>query len=126
MSECPGASLTVRILGGEEMGEAGARFSDDVGTAADEVVARLAPLGDVSWRKMFGGAAIFADGSMFALVDSDARLHLKANDSNRSRFERAGSVKHGRMPYYSVPSAVLNDDAALLEWARPSVAANAK
>lgn len=108
------------------MGDAGARFSKDVGEMADQVVAVLGPVGDVSWKKMFGGAGIFADGSMFALVDSDAQLHVKADESNRERFEAAGSARHGRMPYYAVPDAVLTDDDALLAWARASVAVNAK
>ena len=103
------------------VGESGARYSDDVGRFAEELVEALAPLGDLSWRKMFGGAGLFVDGSMFALVDSSARLHLKADDSNRARFEDAGSARHDRMPYYAVPDDVLDDDAALLSWAAASV-----
>ena len=104
------------------MGIKGARYSDDVGGYAAELVESLGELGDVSWKKMFGGAGIFIDGSMFALIDSDAQLHLKVDDSNRARFEAAGSEKHGRMPYYTAPADILEDGAALLEWARASAA----
>lgn len=104
------------------MGLKGARYSEQVGEFAAELVEELDSLGAVSWRKMFGGAGVFVDGSMFALIDSDARLHLKVDDSNRAQFEAAGSEKHGRMPYYSVPADVLEDDAVLLEWARGSAA----
>jgi len=102
------------------MGASGARYSDEVGGFAAELVESLSELGDVSWKKMFGGAGIFIGGSMFALVDSDAQLHLKVNDSNRAQFETAGSEKHGRMPYYTAPADILEDPALLLEWARTS------
>jgi DNA transformation protein len=103
------------------VGESGARYLDDVGRFAEELVEALAPLGDLSWRKMFGGAGLFVDGSMFALVDSSSRLHLKADDANRARFEDTGSARHDRMPYYAVPDDILDDDAALLSWAASSV-----
>ena len=102
------------------MGDADARYSEVVGAFADELLETFAPLGEVSWKKMFGGAGVFVDGSMFGLMDSDAQLHLKADDSNREQFEAAGSVKHGRMPYFSVPPEVLDDDDTLMSWARTS------
>ncbi len=104
------------------MGKAGAQFSEAVGAAADELVERMAPLGLVSWKKMFGGAGVFVDGKMFALVDPEARVHLKAGASNQARFDGAGSTKHGRMPYFTVPADVLADDTVLLEWAGESAA----
>lgn len=104
------------------MGLKGARYSDQVGGFADELVEGFEILGSVSWKKMFGGAGIFVDGSMFALIDSDSQLHLKVDDTNREAFELAGVEKHGRMPYYAVPADVLEDDDALLEWARRSAA----
>jgi DNA transformation protein len=104
------------------LGERGARYSDDVGELAAEVVEALSPLGEIGWRKMFGGAGLFADGSMFALIDSAARLHFKVDESTRGRYEQAASEQHARMPYYSVPDHVLAEDDALLAWARESIA----
>jgi DNA transformation protein len=98
------------------------RRPDHVGALASEVVETLQDLGDLSWRKMFGGAGLYLDGAMFALVDSDAQLHLKVDDTNRARFEAAGSERFQRMPYYAVPAEVLDDPALLLEWAAESVA----
>ena len=89
------------------MGKAGARFSEAVGTAADDLVERLETLGPVSWKKMFGGAGVFVDGKMFALVDAETLVHLKVGALNRARFEAAGSTKHERMPYFTVPDEVL-------------------
>jgi DNA transformation protein and related proteins len=105
---------------GATMGLKGARYSDQVGEFADELVEGFETLGGVSWKKMFGGVGIFVAGSMFALIDSDAQLHLKVDDTNRGLFESAGVEQHGRMPYYAVPADVLEDDDALLEWARRS------
>ncbi len=102
------------------MGLKGARYSEDVGEFATELVESFGDLGDVSWKKMFGGAGIFVGGSMFALIDSDAQLHLKVDGSNRAQFESAGSAKHGRMPYYAAPAEVIEDESQLLEWARTS------
>ena len=102
------------------MAERGAKYSEQVGSAADEVVAALAPLGEVRWKKMFGGAGIFVDDRMFALIDASGTLHLKVSDANRERFEQSGAVKHARMPYYSVPASVRADDDLLLQWARDS------
>jgi DNA transformation protein len=102
------------------MGQSGARYSEAVGTVADELVERMGALGPVSWKKMFGGAGVFVEGKMFALVDPEARVHLKVGASNQGRFDAAGSTKHGRMPYFTVPDGVLADDEALLEWAGES------
>ncbi len=87
----------------------------------DQVLESLAPLGGVSFRSMFGGFGIFADGEMFALISGSA-IFFKADDSNRSRYEEAGSKRHGSMPYYRVPSDVLEDRDKLVDWARASVA----
>ncbi len=103
------------------MGTRGARYSDEVGQFAEEVVETFEALGLVSWRKMFGGAGIFIEDSMFALIDANARLHLKVDDTNRDRFLDVGAEKHVRMPYYSVPSEVLVDDDTLVDWARDSI-----
>jgi DNA transformation protein len=109
-------------LRGGVMGIKGARYSDDVSGLAADIVETFEDLGAGSSKKMFGGAGIFIDGSMFALIDSDAQLHFKVDDSNRARFEAAGAEKHGRMPYYAVPADVLEDGEALLDWARVSAA----
>ena len=96
------------------------KFSPMVGEVAEDLVDRLSPLGPVMWKKMFGGAGIFLDGKMFALVNHDGGAHLKANDSNRDRYTAAGSTRFGNMPYYSIPEDVLADDGRLLEWAEVS------
>ena len=43
--------------------------------------------GPVTVRRMFGGAGIYADGTMFALV-ADGVIYLKADEQNVPAFER--------------------------------------
>ncbi|MDH3248737.1 MAG: TfoX/Sxy family protein [Acidimicrobiia bacterium] len=99
------------------MGEKGARQTGRAADAAAAVVADLAPLGQVSSKKMFGGHGIFGDGVMFALIDSNGTVHLRADSVTEARFLDAGSTKHGRMPYWVVPSAVLASEAQFVTWA---------
>ena len=86
----------------------------------DRVMGLLAPLGGVSGKSMFGGYGLFHDGDMFALI-SGTGLFFKADDSNRSGYEQAGSKQYRPMPYYQVPAEVLQDTVRLLDWARASL-----
>ena len=72
-------------------------------------------------RKMFGGYGIFESGAMFALVNSQGELFLKADDSNRDQFEQSGSGQHGKMPYFQIPAEVWADEETLREWAQISI-----
>ena len=103
------------------MGEKGAEAGQDAAKMAEQVVREWAPLGEVSSRKMFGGYGIFESSVMFALVNSQGELYLKADDSNRPRFEEVEAKKHGRMPYFQPPPEVLADEQMLREWAQVSL-----
>lgn len=105
----------------EPMGEKGARQTPQGEEAAARVVADLTPLGDVSSKKMFGGHGIFCSGVMFGLIDSNGTVHLRADNTSAVTFEERGSSKHGRMPYWTVPSEVLASETELLEWAAQSL-----
>ncbi len=72
---------------------------------------------------MFGGYGIFRDGKMFGIVDSSGAWYLKADEATSRRYESAGSEKHGRMPYWSVPEEVAADEPKLQEWARDAIQA---
>ncbi len=81
--------------------------------------------GPVSVRQMFGGAGLFRDGVMFALIAEDT-LYFKIDARNRPDYEAAGmapftyEAKGGKtqMSYYEIPPDVLEDPADLSEWAR--------
>lgn len=96
----------------------------------DHAMERLAPLGTVSHRAMFGGVGIYGDGVMFALIAGD-ELYLKSDATLGAAFEAEGCApfsyedKSGKrmvMGYHSLPEAALDDDEVLLEWARRSLA----
>lgn len=86
----------------------------------ESVLKLLAPLGGVSSKAMFGGFGLFHNGNMFALISGTA-LFFKVDDSNRPRYEEAGSKQYKPMPYYQVPEKLFQDPARLMEWARESV-----
>ena len=92
------------------------------------VLDQLAEWGGVTARRMFGGVGLFRDGMMFGLIADDV-CYLKADDSNREPFIRAGSSdfkpfpdKPGRISYYEVPPDVLEVPETLIEWAGTSLA----
>jgi DNA transformation protein len=60
---------------------------------------------------------LFKDDVMFAIVDSEGRLYLRADGSTAMAFEAAGSTQHARMPYWEVPEPVRKDREQLREWA---------
>jgi DNA transformation protein len=86
----------------------------------DQLAAR-----DVSARRMFGGAGLFRDGLMFALV-ADDELYLKVDDSSRPAFEALGLTpfryrRKGRpialKSYYRAPEGLVDDPDELVRWA---------
>lgn len=83
--------------------------------------------GDVTARKMFGGAGLYRDGMMFGLIADDV-VYLKVDDSNRKEFVDAGSSpfkpypdKPMTMSYYEVPSDILDDREEMVKWAERSL-----
>ena len=80
---------------------------------------------------MFGGAGIFCDGLMFALVADDV-LYLKVDGENRAGFEAEAlpafsyQTKIGRTVIASfrrAPDRLLDDADELAVWARASLTA---
>ena len=57
----------------------------------DYVIDQLADWADVSARRMFGGAGLYCDGTIFAVIADDV-AYLKVDDSNREDFIKAGSA----------------------------------
>lgn len=96
----------------------------DLDVLTTQVIERLAPLGEVTSRKMFGGVGFFLEGVMFAKLTGRGLLYFRVDDSNRGAYEAHGTDafhsvdKKKSMPYYEVPKAVVEDDEAFIEWAR--------
>lgn len=92
------------------------------------VIDQLAAWGEVRARKMFGGAGLYHDGTMFGLIADDV-AYLKVDDSNRDDFLQAGSApfepypekdKSTVMSYFDIPADVLEDRDELARWAQRS------
>jgi DNA transformation protein len=63
----------------------------------DYVIDQLSAWGEVSARKMFGGAGLYRDGTMFGLIADDV-AYLKVDDSNREDFVKAGASPFNPYP----------------------------
>ncbi len=50
------------------------------------LIEQMAGFGPVTIRPMFGGAGVYRDGLMFALIDDEV-LYLKADETSRAAFE---------------------------------------
>jgi DNA transformation protein len=98
---------------------------------ADTVRDFFTTFGYVTVRRMFGGAGIYADGVMFALI-ADELIYLKVDDETAGAFEQEGlapftySKKPGRqavMSYRRMPDRCYDDPDELARWASLALAA---
>jgi DNA transformation protein and related proteins len=97
---------------------------------SDDIRDLFAVFGLVTVRRMFGGAGVFADGLMIALV-SDGVLHLKADEQTIPAFEREGqgpftyATKHGARSltsYWRLPERLYDETEELARWAHDALA----
>jgi len=92
------------------------------------------PFRPVTVRRMFGGAGIFCDGLMFALV-FDGAIYLKVDDASIPDFEREGSrpfvytlakspgrVGRASLAYWRLPERLYDDPDELAVWAGRALA----
>ena len=86
----------------------------------------LEPLGTVTMRKMMGGATLYLDGTVFAILD-ESEIWFKADAGSDSVWDAEGcekfsvTFKDGKvdvMNYRRAPSDVQDDAEALEQWAR--------
>ena len=90
-------------------------------------------LPDITTRKMFGGLGIYCEGVIFALLMSDGRHMIKANNGAfADRLADMGCEKWtytrkdgaaSSMPYWSMPDAALDDPAEACALGRDALAA---
>jgi len=98
---------------------------------ADDIQELFSAFGVVAVRRMFGGAGIYADGTMFGLV-ADGVIYLKADERNAPAFEReklppftyeTRDGRRGVMSYRRMPERLYDDPDELATWARDALAA---
>ena len=99
--------------------------------APDDIVELFSVFGPVTVRRMFGGAGIYADDTMFGLI-ADGVIYLKTGDSNAAMFEREQlapftfSKRTGERvvtSYRRMPDRLYDDPDELAVWARAALAA---
>jgi DNA transformation protein len=108
------------------------------GPDAAALTALFAGLGPVRVRRMFGGAGVYLDDAMFAMV-ADGIIYLRTDPDLAAALEAEGAapfVYSGgkgapvERPYWRLPDAALDDPEAATAWARralvPARAAAAK
>jgi DNA transformation protein and related proteins len=92
----------------------------------DFLIDQMAGFGPVTMRRMFGGAGVYRNGLMFALVDDDV-LYLKTDDAGSAAFKIEGlapfsyatkSGEHTLTSYWRAPERCLEDSAEMAEWCR--------
>lgn len=98
-----------------------------------EFVAELfAGLSPITTRKMMGGLSIYSDGRIFAMLDADARLYVKATGALAKRLDAAGANlftytrkdgKQGHINYWTLPDAALDNPEQAVGWAKAALEA---
>jgi DNA transformation protein len=94
----------------------------------------FAPFGPVTVKRMFGGAGIWSDGLMFALV-FDGAIFLKVDETSIPDFEREGSrpfvytrakspgrVGRASLAFWRLPERLYDDPDELAVWASRALA----
>ena len=98
---------------------------------ADFLREQLAPLGDVTLRRMFGKTGVFCDGVMFGMV-TENMLYLRVDDHNRAAFQEASAFpplnyeKQGNsidLAFWRAPERLFDEPDELVRWARVALAA---
>jgi DNA transformation protein len=99
--------------------------------APEDIRELFAAFGAVTVRRMFGGAGIYAEATMFALVH-DGVIYLKVDAHNALAFEQEDLApftyttkggKRGVMSYRRMPDRLYDDPDALALWAQEALAA---
>jgi DNA transformation protein and related proteins len=112
-----------------------ATFAAETAHVDPEFIRELfAPFGAVTVKRMFGGAGIWSDGLMFALV-FDGAIFLKVDDASIPDFEREGSrpfvytrakspgrVGRASLSYWRLPERLYDDPDELAVWAGRALA----
>ena len=85
----------------------------------------LAEIGELRFRRMFGGAGVYWQDRIFALIIDDV-LYLKTSPETRPLFEAAGSQpftyeaggKRVSLAYWRLPDTALDDPDEAVDWVR--------
>lgn len=90
----------------------------------DWVAEAMEPIGTVTKRAMMGGATLYCDGTVFAIISHDDVLWFKADTETDAVWDGAGcgrftyemGDKVGSMNYRRAPDDVYDDPDELRRW----------
>ena len=94
----------------------------------------LAPIGAVTMRRMMGGATLYVDGTIFAILD-ESEIWFKADEETNAVWDAEGCdrfrvvFKDGTvdsMNYRRAPAEVYDDPEVMQRWARLALEAGAR
>jgi DNA transformation protein len=93
----------------------------------------FAPLGGVTFKRMFSSYGIMREGMMFALISRDL-LYFRTDAAAAARHAAEGAPQwqpHMRgktmaMPYWQVPERLLDEPEEFAQWAREAFAIAAR
>jgi DNA transformation protein len=87
----------------------------------------FSPLGNITLKRLFGGAGVYCDLMFFALIH-EGEIYLKVDAATEAQFKQAGSrpftyfnAKRGqevRLSYWTLPEEALDDSDCALDWGR--------
>jgi DNA transformation protein and related proteins len=92
---------------------------------------QLAPLGQITTRRMFGKTGIFCDGVMLGMV-IDNTLYFRVDEGNRAVFREAASFpplnyrKEGELvdlAFWRAPERLFDEPDEFITWAEAALAA---
>jgi DNA transformation protein and related proteins len=100
----------------------------------DFVAELFAGMGEVSVRRMFGGAGAYSEGVMFALIADDV-IHIKVDEALKAELAAEGcgpfvwtpgkgprAGEKVEMGYWRLPEAALDDPDLATSWGRKALA----
>lgn len=85
----------------------------------DFLCEQLSPLGNVSYKRMFGGYGVFLNGQMIGIVKDDDIFIKKSNintDDDRFTYQRQGKTVH--LNYVLIDHLVLDEQDELMALVR--------
>jgi DNA transformation protein and related proteins len=93
------------------------------------ILEQLESIDDLRSRRMFGGIGLYSGELFFGLIDDDT-LFFKTNSSNSAdyiarkmpRFMPFPDRPEAVLGYHQVPADIIEDNEALQNWARKSIA----
>ena len=99
----------------------GSKMTEESVMEAKVFLEKLGSIEGVTSKKMFGGHGIFHEGKMFGLINAKGYKMLKASGDFAEELIELGSEKLGKMPYYAIPTSVLENHDELLLWAHKAI-----